>query len=231
MQIVEATDFGVRAVVLQLRRKGSPLKFTLFPMVHVGTPEYFAEVESRVARCDLAVVEGIRGESTTGRLLTATYRVSTLLDRNGLVLQDLRLSELGIPLVCPDMTGAELDKGWRRIPLAQRLAVLSQLPVAFLFNAAFATRADLAEHLSVDDDTYLTVEDFQSVPDLEELIVDERDRLLVKALADLHERRSGEDIDIAVVYGAGHLPAVIHSLNGLFGYVVRKAEFITIFDL
>ena len=63
MQLVEASSFAVRSAVIQLRRPGTPLGFVLFPMIHLATPAFYAEVMTRLAGCQLIVAEGGRGSS------------------------------------------------------------------------------------------------------------------------------------------------------------------------
>ena len=58
MQLIEVTDFGVLSAVIWLRRTGTPLRFVLFPMLHLGTAAFYEDLidrgwdvgESRVAR-------------------------------------------------------------------------------------------------------------------------------------------------------------------------------------
>jgi hypothetical protein len=59
MQIVEVTDFAVRSAVLHLTRRDTPLRFEVFPMVHVGEPAFYAAVAERLRRADLIIAEGI----------------------------------------------------------------------------------------------------------------------------------------------------------------------------
>jgi pheromone shutdown protein TraB len=63
---------------------------------------------------------------------------------------------------------------------------------------------------------------------LQELLVADRDALLVGALDAIHQQRSQEPISVAVVYGAGHMPAVVRSLAG-YGYRASSAEWLTVF--
>jgi hypothetical protein len=63
VQIIESTEAGVRSVELRLQRAGSPLQFLLYPMLHVGQPEFYAEVTRRLHLVDLIVVEGVGGQS------------------------------------------------------------------------------------------------------------------------------------------------------------------------
>jgi pheromone shutdown protein TraB len=87
---------------------------------------------------------------------------------------------------------------------------------------------------------YAAVEDLPSLAEshlrerygaLTELLVDRRDELLVAAVARIHQERSGEPIEVAVVYGAGHMPAVARYLLAGYGYRPREAAWLTVFDL
>jgi hypothetical protein len=53
----------------------------------------------------------------------------------------------------------------------------------------------------------------------------------VAALVQIHLKRSGEPIDVAVVYGAGQMSAVARYLLARHGYRPREAEWLTVFDL
>lgn len=67
-------------------------------------------------------------------------------------------------------------------------------------------------------------------PNLEAAFGGERDDRLLAALGHLHQERGGEDIEVAVVYGAGHVPAIVRGLNRS-GYRPRSADWLTIADL
>jgi hypothetical protein len=114
MQIVEAAEGWMRVAELRLRRRGTALEFVLYPMVHVGLPEFYAEVSHRLAGVDVVVAEGVRGGRTI-RGLSSAYR--ELADPElGLVLQRIDLPP-DVPVVRPDSSGAEFDTRWRTVPL------------------------------------------------------------------------------------------------------------------
>lgn len=231
MQIVEVTDLAVRAVVFTLGTRGSALSFVVFPMIHVGSPEYYREIRRRVARCDVIVEEGV-GRSDARDLLTLGQQAIRLNRRIGLVSQDLTLDALGIPLVRPDMRGPDFDRGWQELPWWQRVGLWSVTPVYAAYLSMFGTREDIARCLAMDDlPSEEELSSWDLMPEFDELIMDRRDALLVKALGDLHEKRSAEPISVAVVYGARHVRAVLYALDRLYGYRVRNAEFVTVFDL
>ncbi len=50
------------------------------------------------------------------------------------------------------------------------------------------------------------------------------------ALERVHEERCNEAIHVAIVYGAGHMPAVVRYLGQRFGYWASDAEWMTIFE-
>jgi hypothetical protein len=59
---------------------------------------------------------------------------------------------------------------------------------------------------------------------------DDRDRLLIDALAAIHETHGAEPLRVGVVYGAQHMISVVHVLSARFGYVARAGDWLTVFD-
>jgi pheromone shutdown protein TraB len=68
-------------------------------------------------------------------------------------------------------------------------------------------------------------------PQLEAAFAGERDDRLLAALGRLHEERGGEDIEVAVVYGAGHVPVIVRALMNRYGYRPGSADWLTVADL
>jgi hypothetical protein len=60
VQIVEHSVVGTRSAVLRLRCTGAELQFLIFPMFHVASPRFYAEVAERLRHCELLVVEGVK---------------------------------------------------------------------------------------------------------------------------------------------------------------------------
>lgn len=52
----------------------------------------------------------------------------------------------------------------------------------------------------------------------------------MESLASIHQEWHAEKIDVAVVYGAGHMPAITHELLRRYSYRPRTAEWLTVFD-
>lgn len=59
MQIVEVTELSARCAVLTVRHREKPLRFVVFPMLHVAQPAFSREVTRRLRVLDLVVVEGV----------------------------------------------------------------------------------------------------------------------------------------------------------------------------
>lgn len=232
MQILESSDLGLRSAVLTLRRRDTPLRFVLFPMVHLAEQAFYDAVTERLRACDLVVAEGLRGESAPVSLMTASYRLADASSRLGLVVQSIDYGALGVPVVYPDMTGKEFGRQWsRRVPLSQRLLLGVAGPVVGIGIRLFGSRELLGSHLAMDDLPTPTEELVdEAFAEHTDITVNRRDALVVEALAVIHAERREEPITVAVVYGAGHVPGVVNALGARFGYLPRSAEWLTVFE-
>ena len=85
MQFIEKNSFNVRSAVYRLKKEGTGLEFLLFPMIHVGSREFYEEVSRRLSSCDLILAEGVK--SRKANILTLSYRVVKKIRRMDLVTQ------------------------------------------------------------------------------------------------------------------------------------------------
>jgi hypothetical protein len=231
MQLIEVSVTGVRSAVITLESAAAPMRIVLFPMLHLGTPEFYRSVTARLATSGLIVAEGVSGKSAAAAALTLAYRLPARRRRLGLTVQNIDYASLGVPVIRPDLTGAQFSAGWRSVPWLQRTAAWCLVPPFALAFALLGTRRTLGRYLESGDlPTHLDGAVRQALPELTGLIVDRRDALLVDCLVSLHEAHQGERLDVAVVYGAGHMPAVTRELLRRFGYRPRTAEWLTVFD-
>jgi tetratricopeptide (TPR) repeat protein len=232
VQIIEVTDFGVRSAVLRLRRSGTPMQFVVYPMLHAAEPAFFEAVTSRLATADVIVAEGVGRGSRPSPLvaaLTLTYKVLRFNRRMHLVVQDIDPTAFGVPVVRPDVDAEEFRTWWRRIRWRDRLILWCVLPVVVALRLFGGTRAIWSKAMEVNDLPSAEDEELADVmPELDDAIMGERDRRLLAALGELHEQRGSEAIEVAVVYGAGHVPPIVHSLLARYGYRARGAEWITV---
>jgi hypothetical protein len=227
MDIVDAGLMGVRSVILLLTRPATPLRFTIYPMVHLGEPAFYAEISRRLRGHDLIVAEGIQGADKAVRNLTRAYRFAGGRERLGLATQTREVVEVGVPIVWADMTGEDFRRGWRKVPLAERVVAAGAAPALGMYLRMFGSRETLARYLRVNDDT--AIDDWNPNSGIEKLVSDERDVLLLKALGEVYEARRDEPINVAIVYGAGHALPTVRYLMGL-GYVARAPEWVTVFN-
>jgi hypothetical protein len=224
VQIIDTSPMGTRSAVLRLRRKGSELQFLVFPMLHVAEQSFYDEVRRRLADCAVVVAEGVTGRSALATAVTMTYRVIPANRRSGLVRQNLGLDALGVPVIRPDVSAKEFGRAWRTLPLGLRLSVWCLLPVATVLQLVGGRKRLLAPAIALDDDD---VSGDETTDRLDGVFGGERDDRLFAALVELHEQRSAERIDVAVVYGAQHVPDLVHRLASTLGYRPRTADWIT----
>jgi hypothetical protein len=228
LQIVESTSFGVRSAVLTLKRHAADPVIILFPMVHIAEAGFYEEVMKRLEHCDRIVLEGVR--SPTAWFVTMSYRLAAGTPRLGLVLQRdaMSRSRLGNRAVVGDISGAELERRWWKLPLI-RLPVMLLSPLYGLYLRFFGTRERFAAHMGVDDLT--ARRDLMRDEDMDrvfELLIGFRDGIAVEAIG--KEIAPGHPVTIGVVYGARHVPGILRALDRK-GYRVAGSEFLTVMTL
>lgn len=233
MQIIEHSIIGTRSAVVRLRRPGSQLQFVLFPMLHVASPQFYTAVAERLRQCDVLVVEGVSGRSVLGWAITLTYRVMPANKRSGLVVDNIPYRSLGVELINPDVTTAEFARGWRAMPLRYRMLMWCAIPVVAVAQFFGGTRRLLSPEVELNDLPSAKDEmysDGEFADHFERTFGGDRDERLLAALTDLVRTRSSARIDVAVVYGAGHMPAIVRGLMDRHGYRPRTAEWLTVVD-
>ena len=233
MQFIEKNSLNVRSAVYHLKKDGAGLEFLLFPLVHVGSKEFYDEIGRRLAACDLIVAEGV--DSKKAKLLTLSYRVVKKIRRMELVTQreGLALSRFREKVVNPDMEGRAFDERWSSLPLGVRAQLLFLTPVYVVYLFLFGTRETLAESIAVEDlpsSEELLLQD-EGSEKLSALLIDERDRKLIDSIGKLHDSGWRGKQTVGIVYGAMHMRNVADFLLGRLNYTVANAEWVTVFEL
>lgn len=236
VQIIEVTDLEVRSAVIRLRRRETPLQFVLYPMIHMAKPAFYTAVTARLKRADVVVAEGVGGgrrkHSVLAAALTLSYTVLRFNRRAKLVEQDIDYATLGVPVVRPDLSLEDFAASWRQVPLAHRLMMWCVLPFVVVARLFGGTRMIWSRSMEQNDLPAPEEEDLADwSPKLVAAFHGERDERLLAALCRLHEERSGENIEVAVVYGAAHMPAIVLGLMNRYGYRPRSADWLTVTDL
>lgn len=229
VQIIEVTGYAVRSAVITMRRRGTPLEFVIFPMLHVASPSFYSQVRTRLRECDLVVVEGIRGKSVRVSALTLAYRFAPRRRRNGLQEQreELLLPE-GVPVINPDVTAEEAIADLKALPRWTYLLLMVAAPVMGLVFALRGPRAFLDEDLVVEDLPSTLRAELLADDPVGHAMTHRRDRRLLDALGEIHTERGGEPIRVAVVYGAGHVPGIVSGLGDRYGYRPYEAEWLIV---
>jgi hypothetical protein len=226
MQITEVSVMGVRTAVVAFHHPRKPLRFLLFPMIHVGLPAFYDQVTQRLRSCQLIVAEGYDGPSSVG--LAYLWALQTTRQRHArtLVHQNIDYEAIDVPVIWPERLFRERGH-WRRLPIVGWLDVLILAPALAVSMAVGGRNWVLRANMEISDDT-----DVRMFPSfLQKLMMDNRDDQLLEALTAVHDTRADERIDVAVVYGAAHMPAVVNGLTDRLGYRPRRGgEWLTVID-
>lgn len=199
-------------------------------MIHIGSPEYYAEVRTRLKGCDLILFEGVR--TFSGKMLTLAYRLVARRKRLNLVVQNVALPLRGLAprLICADVSSGEFQENWASIPWHLRLALVVGAPIYGAYQYLTATRESIGRRLSTEDiqsreDTQLR----EMNPEFHKALLDRRDAKLSAAVeAVLAEPKSLAVVGI--IYGAAHMRSVTDLLVSKYGFRVAHAEWLTVFD-
>ncbi|WP_150136470.1 hypothetical protein [Streptomyces hyaluromycini] len=201
----------------------------IFPMLHVASPTFYSQVRLRLRECDLIVLEGIRGKSAGVSALTLAYRFAPRRRRNGLQEQrDELLLPKDVPVVNPDVTAAEAIEDLRTLPRWMYLLLMVAAPVMGLVFALRGPSVFFDEDLAVEDLPSTLRAEMMADNPVEQAMTGRRDQRLLDALGEIHAERGEEPIRVAVVYGAGHVPAIVSGLWDRYGYRPREAEWLTV---
>jgi hypothetical protein len=225
VQITEVSVVGVRSSVLVFQRRGTPLRFVLIPTIHIGQRNYYQKIADRLSRCQLIVAEGDDGPSSTGSAYAIALRLSRQKRGGTLVHQDINYEALGVPVMWPDdlrPTGRRQGLGWWGW-----LDLVVLVPFLVITMAVGGRNWLLRQSFEVSD---------SSEPRLRwslmtKALLEKRDQFLVNTLTKIDQERHDEAIDVGVVYGAAHFPAIVRVLSDRLGYhPQRGGDWLTAID-
>ena len=223
MQYIESSVIGIRSAVITLKRRETPLRFILFPMVHIGEPEFFRTVEARAAECDLIVAEGTPSRYAPIQVWMSQLRFDNLVDQ----LTALDLDRLGVPV--------RWEYEPERKPQTSRdrfLARANDAAGAVFLKALgrFGSPLGLSSLDQSDehDDRWDHLGAGRFERTITQRLLYDRDTLLTRALGEAHEERCQQPGKVAVVWGAAHIPAAVDYLAETFRYYVEDATWLTV---
>jgi hypothetical protein len=229
LQYLENSLLSLRAVHYTLKSPKGTAEIQLFPMVHVGSAAFYEQVRSRLERCDAILYEGV--SSLKVRILTLAYRLVAHRKRLNLICQGdaLPLKSHHSRLIHADVSAGEFNTEWSRIPFWYRLVLAVAAPLYGAYLCVTATRESIGRHLSLDDQSSrheaLRWDDSGGV---DRAIISTRDAKLLSRLESLLSAEPRES-RVAILYGAGHMPAVTDLLMGKYQYRVIASEWLDVF--
>jgi hypothetical protein len=122
------------------------------------------------------------------------------------------------------MDPESFELSWSEIPWIQRMAVLLLAPLYGVAMYLFASREYFTRRGSVDS---LPDRLDQGLSQIRELIVDERDQRLIERIESCLAERRDDQRKVAILFGGGHMPAVVGALTSRHAYRVVHSEWIT----
>jgi hypothetical protein len=229
VQYLENSAIALRAAHYVLAHEGKRQRFLLFPMVHVGSCDYYTQVRARLGVCDLILFEGVRTFSS--RLLTLSYRLLAKRRRLNLVTQDaMKLKGVAPRLVRADVSPAEFEANWSHIPLRSRIALAVLAPLYGAYQYATASRESIGRHLSAEDvKSPELLEGREAAPEVHGALLDSRDARLAAAIESVLTEPN-PPTNVGIIYGAAHMTVVTDLLMSKHGYRVVHSEWLTVFD-
>jgi hypothetical protein len=223
MQFLESSIIGLRSAVITMTRRATPLRFILFPMVHVAEQQFYDEVAARARLCQLLVAEGVPARDVPAQSWMARHHRGHLVDQGAA----LRLESLGVPV----RWEAEPDTGPRPgtgRPVSRTADIAGAATIGLIRKFIDPLNMPSLEQAEAYDQSAenLTGNWFERL--LEHNISTVRDARLIRALDEIHRDRAAESLTAGVVFGAGHMPAVVDHLRGQLGYIAASAEWLTV---
>jgi hypothetical protein len=233
MQFVEESILGVRSARLSFSSPTSRVRVTLFPMIHVGEPQFYQATYADAQSHDVVLLEGVRSPIT--KRITRAYRwIEGSKRLSGLIVQPCFPNDgSNAKFVHADFSGEEFEAEWRKVPLWIRWAVYVLSALIGLKRRWRYSRRQLAKNMGTEDQPSLS-ELLAVSPEtggLTQGILHARDERLIQCLRAELDDPVTQGKNVAVVYGAAHMRAVVRELTRDRNFSVSGAEWRTIMDL
>lgn len=196
--------------------------------MHIGDQEFYDEVLNRVANCDVIMVEGVK--SVTSTVIASSYRYAIHNRDLGLVLQPkIKSEDVTGKIVHADVSTRDFERKWASLRLFTKLQLYTIAPLYGLYLRYFATRESIARRsnteFAIGRGDLLQDEEWD---EFDEILVNWRDRELIERLNKEIKKAKLSRKNIAIIYGAEHMRAVVKFLFDTKGYRVESSEWLTI---
>lgn len=212
---------GFRTVVAEFQRPSGGIRWVVVPTIHVGHPDYYWSIWQRLRASQAVIAEQYDGPSSTGLAYANAMRLARQRASRDLVHQDIDYRALGVPVIFPDAVHGLVLGPDRELPPGERIGAAVLTPF-------------LAWEMSRSGDDWMTGLDmnYHDHTVLPRQPVDvERDDLLIAAIREIDTEFGAEDIEVAIVFGANHIPLVVRELTGGLGHrLLPGARWLTAVD-
>jgi len=222
MQYIESSVIGLRSAVFTLARPETPLRFEVFPMVHVAEPDFYRQVADQAGECDLIVAEGAPARCAPAQEWMSRIRWDHLVDQ----MAGLDLEALGVPVQW-EYADHDRPRSGRDQAVAKVVDAAAAVALRALGRYGNPLGMPSLEQSDEHDDRWERRDGWLGRV-IEDRVLHDRDSRLVQALGAIHRERCTEPIRVAVVYGAGHIPAVVDVLSEDFRYRPGNARWFTV---
>ena len=221
MQLTEMSVMGFRTSVIGFRRPAGGLRWVTVPTIHMGHADYYWAIWQRLRSCQAVVAEIWDGPSSTGMMYANAMRLARQRASRDLVPQDIDYGALGVPIFFPDDYLAPNADPDRRMSPEERLAATVTTPMLAL-HMALTGDGDWLGNVSPEVHDHTEVR--RSPSDIK------RENLLLDVMREIDRGFATDDIEVAVVFGALHIPTVVRELIKLGYRVMPGAQWLTAID-
>jgi hypothetical protein len=221
MQVTEMSEMGFRTSVTVFQRPAGGMRWVIIPTIHMGHADYYWAIWQRLRSCQAVIAEIWDGPSSTGMAYANAMRLTRQRASRDLVPQDIDYGALGVPIIFPDgylVPDADPD---RRMSVEERVNATVMTPFLALHMVLTgeghwlaSSSPDIHDHTVFQTDVYDA----------------KRDELLLGAMLEIDGEFNAEDLEVAVVFGALHIPAVVRELTKLGYREMPGTQWLTAID-
>ncbi|GGN44641.1 hypothetical protein FHR83_004544 [Actinoplanes campanulatus] len=227
MRLTEMSGTCYRTSISVLGRPGGGIRWVLIPTIHMGHADYYWEIWQRLRTCQAVIAEQYDGPSSTGLAYITAMRWTGQRVARQLVHQDIDYGALDVPIIFPDAHLGPEARPDRRLPRETWAGLAVMTPVLAIQMAL--TGSGLVEGMTslelTDESRPRFADDY-----LTRIILTERDDLLLGAIGEIDGEFAAEDMEVAVVFGALHIPVVVRELRRIGHRVEPGTRWLTAID-
>jgi hypothetical protein len=182
------------------------LSVTLYPVFHIGSPSFYAALSKDLRRFRVFLLEGVRWRWKGPLYDLAARNLGLATQKTHLHLPD---HSERLPL---DMTAVEFGREAERLPMRWRLFLRLVRPILWALTSTKTGRDHVWDVFA--KERYVRALRERDAP-LEELIKTKRDKVMSARLREFVQDpfRITSGCRVAVVAGAGHMPALYATLR------------------